>query len=107
MAEVHDFEAERDRREVEKLLRDAKNFKGFTTDLDVCGMPAHFSGYCVGLGGSDDDRLRIIVYDTSGPYARPVGAIRIQRGQWQKMKELGDKILKEHASFEKERAAKF
>ena len=99
MADIHDLEEERDRREVAKFLKDAKDFKGFDVDFNLCGTPVHFTGHVMGGDDLEKDRLRLIIYDTSGQYVRPIGAIRIERDQWEKFKIAGDQLLDAHAKY--------
>lgn len=101
MADIHDLKEERTRKEAEKFLQDIKSVKKIAPDIDVCHTKTHFTGHVMGSGGTDNDRLRLIIYDVSGASVRPVGAIRIRRDQWEAFKKMGDQLLEAHAQVGK------
>jgi len=94
LAEIHDIEKERDRRMVEQMMKDVQNWTGFKIDFDICSIPIQFTGSGSGEQGKpEQNRIRIIAYDTSGPAVQPFGAIRMTRVQWEEFKKLGDGLL--------------
>lgn len=98
MAEIHDLEIERTNREMEALVKEAETSRPFAIDLDLRKLSVCFTGHCAGPGGTNDDMLRILVYDTSGPSVRPFGAIRARRDQWEEMRRFGETMLSAQAS---------
>jgi len=101
MAEIHDFEKERNRRIIDQLMKEAHNWGGFQIDFDISKIPVTFTGHGYGdRGKPEKTRVRIIAYDTSGPYVQAYGAIRMTGAQWEEFKKLGDSLLAavEHVS---------
>jgi hypothetical protein len=91
---IVDLQKERDRRDVEKFLKDAKNFRGFPVDFDIGGSKIVFSGHGGGTSDSPEkDRVRIIAYDTSSGVAKPYGAVGMTREQWEEFVKLGTTLL--------------
>ncbi|MDB5225284.1 MAG: hypothetical protein JWL87_236 [Candidatus Adlerbacteria bacterium] len=97
MADIHDLGRERDRKEVAKLTQDAAGFQGFKIDLVTCGVSVTFTGYVLSREDSKKSQLRVIVYDTSGPSVRPLGAVHMEQEQWAKFVQHGNRLLEPHA----------
>lgn len=97
MAKIVDIQKEKDKRAVAKFMKEAKNFKGFKHDLDMRGKDVTITGHA--MGGKDDLRMSIIVYtaDEKG-YAKPLGAIRVNPAQWEKLVKFGNNMLSAHRS---------
>jgi hypothetical protein len=94
MAEIHDFEKERDQRMVAQMMKEVHNWGGFKIDLDISKLPITFTGHGYGNKGKPEKtRVRIIAYDTSGPTVQAFGAIRMTGAQWEEFKKLGDGLL--------------
>lgn len=83
---------------VEEILRLAKNWEGFDDEINLPHISIHITGNVVWAreGQSDLDSLSLIFYDVSTGFAHPVGAMRLLREQWEKMKEVVDLLLKDH-----------
>lgn len=74
-----------------------QGIKPYKLELDLTKVPVHFTAHVFGVSKHRDDLLSILVQDCSGKYVKPLGALRIKRSDWWKMKKLADMMLIGHA----------
>ncbi len=102
MADIYDIQHLKRKRVWRAIRERLRKVKKIEPSVDICNAQTRVTGYVFGTGGpTAHDQLRLIVYDTSGPAARPVVAIRMRREQWEALKDMGDLLLGAHGRLSK------
>ncbi len=104
---VIDFAKERDKRALESLKREMKNFKMECPDLDLFNKKIDPTAYV--MGDAEKACLSILLFDRpEDPDAFPtmIGVLRVNLEQWREIVGLGNRILKAHADAFKSREAR-
>ncbi|MFZ1988009.1 MAG: hypothetical protein WAV21_03210 [Minisyncoccia bacterium] len=94
MAEIHDLEEEKIRREVADLLKSIGTFKKIDKEINACGISIVVTGFLVGAGEMNKDKLTIMLYSSG----EVIGVIRLERGQWMNLKSFADVMFGETSS---------
>ena len=98
MSDVSDIEEERGKREIKKIIDEAKKCGDIGVKLEMFDVQVGFGGYVFSGDERSADKLSIAIYNVSDDNPGVLGFLVLNRDQWDLLKDAGDTLLLSHSA---------